>query len=68
MKEAAKTIKQHFTGILRYFHTRLTNGILEGINGIVQAARARARGFRNTKNFIAMVYLLGSKLTFNYEL
>jgi transposase len=28
---------------------------LEAINGLVQAARARARGYRSTRNFITMV-------------
>ncbi len=67
MKEVAKMIKGHWYGITSYFSTRLTNGILEGMNGIVQAARARARGFRNTDNFISMVYLLGSKLNFGFN-
>jgi transposase len=68
IKDAAKTVKAHLEGILNYFDTRLTNGILEGINGLVQAARARARGFRNTDNFIDMVYLIGAKLDFKFNI
>jgi transposase len=34
----AKTIKQHEEGILRWFHSKMTNGLLEGINGLIQAA------------------------------
>ncbi|TXK83951.1 transposase [Paenibacillus sp. N3.4] len=58
----AKTIKQHEEGILRWFHSRMTNGLLEGINGLVQAAKRKARGYRNVQNLIAMVYMTTNKL------
>jgi transposase len=58
----AKTIKQHEEGILRWFHSKMTNGLLEGINGLVQAAKRRARGYRNVDNLIAMVYMTANKL------
>jgi transposase len=58
----AKTIKQHEEGILRWFHSKMTNGLLEGINGLVQAAKRRARGYRNVENFFAMVYMTANKL------
>jgi hypothetical protein len=32
------------------------------LNGIFKAARARARGYRNTKTFITIIYLLGAPL------
>jgi len=38
----------------------LTNARLEGMNGLFQAARSRACGYRNEANFIAMIYLIGS--------
>ncbi|MDO9592054.1 MAG: ISL3 family transposase [Erysipelotrichaceae bacterium] len=60
--EFAKTIKKNWAGILNYFDSKLTNGILESINSIVQAARNRARGFRNVETFITMIFLLGGKL------
>lgn len=62
MMELAKTVKQHEEGILRWFHSRMTNGLLEGINGLVQAAKRRARGYRNVENLIAMVYMTANKL------
>ncbi len=64
IKEAAYTIKRHWDGVLQWFKSRINNGILEGINSLVQAAKARARGYRTTKNFIAMIYLVGGKLNF----
>ncbi|MBG9791005.1 transposase, partial [Paenibacillus dendritiformis] len=38
MVSLARTIRQHEEGILRWFHSKMTNGLLEGINGLVQAA------------------------------
>jgi len=39
----------------------MKNDILEGINSLIQAAKAKARGYRTTKNLIAMIYLVGGK-------
>jgi transposase len=60
----AKSIKKHWQGILSYFDSRLTNGYLEGINSLIQAAKAKARGYRNPENLIAMAYLIAGKLKF----
>jgi transposase len=57
VKSFAKTVKSHFAGIMRYFTSRLTSGAMEGINSRIQEIKRRARGFRNIKNFIAMIYL-----------
>lgn len=62
MREAAATIKRHWLGILRWFESRVSNGILEGINSLVQAAKARARGYRTARNLITMTYLIAGKL------
>lgn len=63
--KVAKTIKRHWDGILRWFDSKLTNGVLEGINSLIQAAKAKARGYRSTKNLITIVYLLAGKLSYN---
>jgi transposase len=61
---AAKTVKNHWEGILEWFNSDLTNGVVEGLNGQIQDIKSRARGFRNVDNFITMVYLkLGGILT-----
>ena len=62
--DAAYTIKRHWDGVLNWFQSRLNNGILEGLNSLIQAAKAKARGYRTNKNFIAMIYLIGGKLNF----
>ena len=60
--KAAYTIKNHWQGILRWFRSRVTNGILEAINGLIQAVKRKARGYRNSQNLITMVYLIAEKL------
>jgi transposase len=57
IKEFAKMVKKHFTGIMRYFTSGLTAGVMEGINSRIQGIKRRARGYRNIDNFIAVIYL-----------
>lgn len=61
---AAKTIKSHWDGVLEWKKSQLSNGILEGLNSIVQAAKAKARGYRTFRNFRIIVFLLTGKLDF----
>lgn len=63
--KVAKSIKKHWNGVLNFFSDRITNGIAEGINSIIQTIKRRARGYRNTDNFITMVYLVCGKLNFD---
>jgi transposase len=67
VKDFAKTIKNNWSGVINYFDSRITNAALEGINSIIQAARSRAKGYRNVQNFITMIYLLAGKLTYNFQ-
>lgn len=64
--KASKTIKNHWQGIVNYTQSRISNGILEGINSKIQLAKKRARGYRNIQNFINMIYFVAGKLKFNY--
>jgi transposase len=59
-------IKAHWFGIVNYFDSRLTNGIVEGINSKIQLAKRRARGFRRTENFMNMIWFTCGKLKFDY--
>ncbi len=59
---AAHTVKRHWDGILRWFDSKIANGLIEGINSLVQAAKTKARGYRSARNLKAMVYLLAGKL------
>lgn len=65
MIRVARTIRRHWDGVLRWFRSRVSNGMLEAMNSLVQAAKARARGYRSPENFITMAYLVCGKLTFN---
>jgi transposase len=65
IKQAAYTIKRHWAGVLRWATSRINNGILEGINSLIQAAKARARGYRSVANFITMIYIIAGKLEFD---
>ncbi|MEA3282386.1 MAG: transposase, partial [Euryarchaeota archaeon] len=40
------------------------NGILEGINSVVQLLKRSARGYRNIQNFMTMIYLRLGHLDF----
>jgi len=62
--KAAKTIKNHWAGVLEWKKSQINNGILEGLNSIVQAAKAKARGFRTFRNFRIVVFLLTGDLNF----
>ena len=62
MKQVALTIDRHRDGILRWFDSQIANGLIEGINSLVQAAKAKARGYRSTRNLKAVTYLIAGKL------
>lgn len=61
-KKLAQTIKSHWDGILAYFPHRITSAAIESINGIIQTARRRARGFRNFENLKAISYWMAGHL------
>lgn len=65
IKEAAKTIRRHWSGVLRWYDSKINNGILEGLNSLVQAAKAKARGYRTFKNLKTMIYMLTGKLDYS---
>jgi transposase len=62
MECAAKTIRRHWDGVIQYFHSSVTNAVLESINSRIQVARSRARGYRNKSYMIDMLYLIAGKL------
>lgn len=63
-KELAKTIKQHWAGIVKAFDASILHtGYVEAVNSLLQAAKAKARGYGTTDHFIAMAFLIAGKLT-----
>lgn len=62
MTRLATTFEAHEDGIVRWFTTRIANGLLEGLSSLVQAAKARARGYRSAYNLIATLYRMNGNL------
>jgi transposase len=65
MKEVAKMIRSHLDGIIAWTQTRQTNGFLEAINGLFQAAKRKARGYGSFSTMRTVVFLLAGKLDFS---
>ncbi|MEA1920143.1 MAG: ISL3 family transposase [Campylobacterota bacterium] len=63
--KAAKTIKRHWDGVVQWYKSKINNGILEGLNSVIQAAKSKARGYKTFKNYKIIVYLLTGKLDFS---
>ena len=64
MKEVALMIRKHLEGIVAWAQTRQTNGFLEALNGLFQAAKRRARGFTRLSTIRTVIFLIAGKLDF----
>ncbi len=62
VRKALQTLRIHAERVVRRWTSTYTNARLEGMNGLFQAARARARGYRNDQTFITMIYMIGSPI------
>ncbi len=62
VKEFVATVEAHWNGIVAWQQSRLSNGLLEGTNSLVQAAKRRARGYRSKAKMITIIYLIAGKL------
>ncbi len=62
VRKALETFEKHLGRILQRWTSTHANARLEGLNGLFQAARARARGYRNTATFITMIYLIAAPI------
>jgi transposase len=58
-----KMLRRHMDGILGYFNNYTTSAAIEAVNGLLQLARRRARGYRTFRNFQAMAYWIAGGLT-----
>jgi transposase len=65
LMKLANTLRSHQRGILNWWRSRISNGLIEGMNSLIQAAIAKARGYRNPNNLITIAYLIAGKLDFN---
>lgn len=60
-----KTLRRHMDGILGYFNNYTTSAAIEAVNGLLQLARRRARGYRTFRNFQAMAYWIAGGFVIN---
>jgi transposase len=44
MKAVARLVRNHLEGIVAWARSRPSNGLLEALNGLFQAAKRKARG------------------------
>lgn len=58
-----RTLRKHRDGILGYFKNYTTSAAIEAVNGLLQLARRRARGYRTFRNFQAIAYWIAGDLT-----
>ncbi len=65
MKEVASMILSHFEGVIAWVNSRLTNGFLEAINGLFQAAKRKARGYVRFDTIRTVIFLIAGKLDFS---
>ena len=63
IKDFVATVERHWDGIVAWHRSQITNGLLEGTNSLVQAAKARARGYRSKNNMITIIYLIAGDFT-----
>ncbi|MPZ36340.1 MAG: ISL3 family transposase, partial [Rhodospirillales bacterium] len=64
MKDVARLIRSHFDGIVAWAQTRQTNGFLEALNGLFQAAKRKARGYTRFTTMRTVLFLIAGKLDF----
>lgn len=64
MKAVAKMIRNHLEGIVAWARSRMTNGFLEALNSLFQAAKRKARGYRKLSTIRTIIFLIAGKLDF----
>jgi transposase len=60
-----RSLRRHMEGIMGYFKNYTTSAAIEAVNGLLQLARRRARGYRRFENFRAIAYWIAGGLKIN---
>ena len=63
IRKFAACLTRNAVEILKYFQTLRTNAILEGFNSKISIIKSRARGFKNMRNFMNMIYFVCGELS-----
>jgi transposase len=64
MKKVAAMIRGHMEGIVQMARSRQTNGFIEALNGLFQAAKRKARGYGRLITIRTVLFLIAGKLDF----
>lgn len=56
-KKLAATIKDKFSALVRGMPENRSHAFVESMNGLMPQAQRAARGYRTSKNFLAVAYL-----------
>jgi len=64
MQAVKSMVEEHWDGIIRWQESKINNGILEGLNSVLQAAKRKARGYKYAY-FKTIAYLITGKLDFS---
>jgi transposase len=65
MRDVAEMIRNHFEGVLAWVTSRQTNGFLEAINSLFQAAKRKARGYGRFRTIRMVIFMIAGKLDFS---
>lgn len=57
-------VRRHLEGIVAWAQTRQTNGFLEALNDLFQAAKRRARGFTRFDTIRTVIFLISGQAGF----
>ena len=57
-------VRRHLEGIVAWAQTRKTLGFPKALNGLIQAAKLRARGFASFDTIRTVIFLIAGKLDF----
>ena len=63
IRKLAKTFQKHATGIINYIKHKVTNALVERINGKIQNLNQVARGYNSFHNFRIAVLFFNGKLS-----
>lgn len=64
IKAVGRMIRAHREGIVAWARMRLTDGFLEVLNRLSQAAKSRSRGYRRMPTIRTIVFLISGTLEF----
>lgn len=65
MKRVVAMVRSHIEGIVAMARSRQTNGFIEALNGLFQAAKRKARGYSRMSTIKTVLFLIAGKLDYS---